>query len=102
MAVSDLTVLARRDGAIPAIQEAPSAGGQSGPRLRGRLLVPATSGLGKVRTWIPMVETACGQVLSFEQPFEVQKAKQKMLELLSHAREAGYEVTRQSYHTFDV
>lgn len=41
MAVSDLTVLGRRDGAIPAIQEAPSAGGQSGPRLRGRLLVPA-------------------------------------------------------------
>lgn len=63
---------------------------------------PAASGLGKARTWIPMVETACGQVLSFEQPFEVQKAKQKMLELLSHAREAGYEVTRQSYHTFDV
>lgn len=41
MAVSDLTVLGRRDGAIAIIPEASSTGGQSGPRLRGRMLVPA-------------------------------------------------------------
>lgn len=53
--------------------------------------------LGKVQTWIPMVETACGQVLVSNQPLEAQEAKQKMQELLSHARESGYEVARQCY-----
>lgn len=64
--------------------------------------VPAASDLGKARKWIPIVETACGQVLIFEQPLEAQEAKQKMRELLSHARESGYEATRQTYQTFDV
>lgn len=63
---------------------------------------PAESALGKARKWIPIVETASGQVLIFKQPLEAQEAKQKMRELLSHAREGGHEVTRQGYQTFDV
>lgn len=41
MAVSDLTVLGRRDGSTAIIREASSASGPSGTRLRGRMLVPA-------------------------------------------------------------
>lgn len=63
---------------------------------------PAIKDLGKAQKWTPMVETASGQVLSFEQAFEAQEAKEKMLELLSLAREGGHEVTRKSYFTFDV
>lgn len=63
---------------------------------------PAATDLGKAQKWIPIVETASGQALSFEQAFEAQEAKEKMQELLSHARALGYEVTRKSYQTFDV